>query len=863
MKPYSPSALVDLIHQNKAAAVDAKKVIQAGSTAISIVSKTISDHKGISTAPTQEDKLMLDRGVMEELSRNIQARRKNNKDITVLFPDIELCIQVMVSSILSPKKMTDINLNYSVKKTMTLPPSLMGELVKEISEYVTEEYAIEDKLSDIVREALFETGSYCMAVIPEASVDELINADIIANMSMESYQAKADKLLSEVTESGISFSFATEDYKNLPPKQKELMGMLLSPDIVRVTDNIKLLHFPEVKDRLTGSVIKAKYRQRSAYFATEAASKIEYLDVFRRRTVTQTGSNVAFIRNREEAKRKSVGKPMTVVFPSASVIPVGIPGNEKEHVAYLVLTDENGRPLDSLASPSQAAMDAAGIYTQSTVGSATPIQTAYRNLVSEDKPVNSEQLYSLYKTVLEKQLYDTVRNSLYGKNVKITEANDIYFMMFCRALAGQRTNILFVPKEMMVYFAFYHNDYGIGRSLMDNLTVLSSLRAIILFSKVVSESKSAIDVTKVNVQLDPRDPDYKKTIRMVQDAVLKGRQNDFPIGINNYNEIVHWLQRAGLQFNYSSVEGLPDTRVEFEAGNIQHNVGNTETEDNLGKQMIKAMGMPPELIDNAWGPEFATTAVNNNILLSKRVKIYQKVLTACLNKLTGLFIYTDENLRDKLRKVINEQIGEVESVLTEEEKSLFHKDKTGFIDSYLDKLSENMDVKLPEPENTNLINLSASYETYKSNLMIVIDSVVSTEIFGEDVSGKFSEHVESIKNIYLHHLLRQWCADNNYFPEALAFSSKNKEDIEQLSEVVTSHLSGGIRNGALLLRMMQAVKAAADKDLEMVSGDAAEEASDSGGSSSSSSSDESSGETGDDLGSGKGDSMSGDDMLNF
>lgn len=862
MNPHSPTDLVQLLRQNRQAVVDARTVIQSGGSAISVIPKLVTDPKTPGAPIEAEDRMMLDRSVLEELSRGIQARRRNHQDIIQLFPDIELCIQIMVGSILSPKKMTDVSLIYSLAKSISLPPALSAKLISTIGEYITEEYALEDKLSDILREALYETGSHCIAVIPEASVDELINSDLTGAITTEAFQMKADKLMDElVGEPATGFDIAAE-CANMSEQEKKFFTLALGPSSLRVSTNIKLFHFPDVKDKITSKIVKSRARSSYGTFATEAGRAVEYLDVFRQRTRTPGSSNVSVIRSRDEARRKSVGKPMTAVFPSASVIPVGIPGNEKEHVVYLVLTDENGRPLDYMSSPTQFAAELSGNYTQQAGGGSNPIQTAHRGLIAGEKPVNSEQLYRVYKTVLERQLYQTVKSSLFGKDVKITDANDIYFMMFCRALAGQRTNIVVVPKEMMVYFAFDYNDYGIGKSLMDDLIVLSGLRAVVLFSKVMSEAKSAIDVTSVNVTLDPNDPDKKKTMRTIQDAVMKGRKNDIPFGHNNYNDVTAWVQRAGLRFNFSAVEGLPDTRVEFENSNLQHNVGDTETESNLGKQMIKAMGVPPELVDNAWGPDFASTGTNNNVILSKRVKIYQKKLSVLLSKLVGLYVYTDEHLRDKLRKAINDQADAFEGSLEENEKALFTKNKEAFIEEFLDKLSEGVVVKLPEPENTNLTNMAASYQLYKASLVEMFDSVLSSEIFTEDMTGVFSAHIDSLKNNFVHLLLRRWCADNNYFPEALAFTSSNKEDMEALTQALTGHITDSARTGSIILRMLSAVKEAIAKDLANVSGEGGESVTaDSPDTSIDSGSDGEDGGGGDNMDDFGGDDMTGDDLL--
>lgn len=821
---FEADSLISVINRNKGKTADAKSILETSSGAISILPKLVVDSRSNLTQDVeQSDKLNLDRSILENIYRSALNDRENNKNIVKLFPDIELCIQILVSSVLSPKKMTDIQLNYTFDKELGLVPSLSAEFLKIVSDHIEKEYKLTEILPDIVREALFDSGSYCMAVIPEASVDEMINSDIISGLSMESYAVTADRLIASMTSPAnlIGSSDVRTLTEGLSKPQAELMHMMLGDQVIRITDNHRLLHFPVVKDSISSGVIRQSIR-KGADFAKESADKVKYLDVFRQRQTTSAVSNVSIAKTKTETKRKSIGKPMVIKFPAESTIPVSIPGNEKEHIGYLVLLDENGKPLDNTFN-TNVIQSTSGVYGQVDPKASSPIQSAYRNLILDDSvPADSNQLYHIYKTVLEKRLYETVRSSLYGKNVKIAQANDIYFMMYCRALADQKTNILFVPKEMMVYFTFYYTELGIGKSLLDNLTILSSLRAILLFARVMSEAKNAIDVTKVDIQLDPRDPDPRKTIKMVQDGVMKLRAGFFPVGINNPSELVQWIQRAGLRFGYTGHPDMPDVKIDFDTVKIDHNANSGETEESLRKQTIQALGLPPELIDNAFSPEFATNVVNNNVLLSKRVMLYQNKLSADLKKMTGLLIYTDEMLRDLLRVSVKNHLQELTPTLTEEQKALLQNDPEHFIESYLDQLSEHVFVELPKPENTNLTNLTAEYEVYKAGLAAVVDSIISSEIFAEDIAGEFNAHVDTVKSVFVNHLLRQWCANNNYYTEALAFTNNTKEDVDSMIEVLTSHLNGGIRNGSLLLRMMKDVKAAVDKDLEGVDGEAGE-----------------------------------------
>ncbi|NYW24484.1 hypothetical protein C6506_28745, partial [Escherichia coli] len=103
-------------------------------------------------------------------------------------------------------------------------------------------------------------------------------------------------------------------------------------------------------------------------------------------------------------------------------------------------------------------------------------------------------------------------------------------------------------------------------------------------------------------------------------------------------DLVNWIQRAGLQFSYENNPLIPEVKIDFENANLSHTVPDSDLEEELRKQTIIALGLPPETVDNGFNPEFATTVVNNNILLSKRVLIYQKTLLTHLYRLINIII---------------------------------------------------------------------------------------------------------------------------------------------------------------------------------------------------------------------------------
>lgn len=808
--PVSPTSLINVIRQNKNKKLAATKIIETNPKVIPILPKLIQNREAI--ADIEKSKVNVNKSLFLQIYRSLNTQKQNNDYIIKLFPDIELAIQILISSILSPKKMTDTELIYKFSDTLNIPPTISAKILSTLSTYLNENYALEEKLPDIIRESLFLSGAYILAIIPESSVDELINTDLIPSFSTEHFKEEVDKFLYRYTKP-INIidqrnTISLESIKTL----EDFATFLTTPNYLKITDNPNITQVSNLQSALRKRIIKTNLQKNTA-ISQETLDKLSYIDIFREKSSKVEANDVEFVKTKKETLRKSIGKPLLLKLPTESTIPVFIPGDPSNHIGYFVILDSTGKPLElDLNDYDEHYLYKFFDTSENTQFNIT--KKAYRNL-SQDitKDIDVRQLFDIYKNVVEKQLYNSIKNSLYGSDIEVANKNDIYFLMFTRALKEQKTSLLFIPKELVSYFTFYYNDLGVGKTLLENISILSSLRAILLFSKVMAYIKQSIDVTKVNISLDPNDPDPEKTIEQVQEATLKLRQNFFPLGINNPVDLVDWIQRAGLQFSYENNPLLPEVKIDFENVNLQHTVPQSELEEELRKQMIIAIGLSPETVDNGFSPEFATTVVNNNILLSKRVMIYQKKLLTELSRFISIVVYNDEELRLILKKILYENIEELKPHFSEAQKAYFEKDKESFIDNYLDYLADKLDVQLPKPDNTNIENLSAEFDLYKENLEKVIDSVISTEIFSDEIAGSLASNIDNIKNIFKHHLLRQWMAENNYYPEVLEFINDDDESREKMIELLKDHLLGIMRNTDHFLLTMRKFKKAINADL--------------------------------------------------
>lgn len=853
-----------IVESNKGKKLSASRIIQAAKKDLPILPKLIADPKSNIKAGENpiDDQNAVNYEVLRQITYDLYNKKKNNKYIIELFPDIELAIQILTSSILSPKKMNGSLVNYSLDKMIKLDPDLSYKFLNIIKEDINTHYKLDEKLSDMLRESLFETGSYVTAVIPETSVDDIINSDIIKNYA---------------TESIVRTSHELQKTKEIIPKIKPIVAAenkkienflkeVINENVFTLTDNFDILKLPKLRNKLRAAYVKNRIKSKSPMIVTE---DLNYLDIFRKRDTKELEQNKNYLRvkTKEETLKKNVGRPMFIKIPSESIIPVFPPNDNQKHVGYFLLIDENGYPVSADQPESYLQKITNIVSTDPQRGQTSLASKAYHNLVNSQEPVDVRDIYQSYKPIIENILYESIKKSIYGFHQDFSNYNDIYYLMFTRAISEQKTGIVFIPKELVSYIAFDYNDNGTGKTLLSSLSVLSSLRAIMLFSKVMSYAKSAIDVTTVNVSFDPNDPDPNKTLETISDQVLKVRQNLVPVFTANPVELVDRLQRAGLRFTYENHPGMPNIKIDYDNTPMSHTIPDTDLDDIIRKQMIMGLGLAPEMVDNAFSPEFATSVVANNILLSKRVSIYQNKFTPMIKNFIEIVVENDEVLYSKLKKFVLKNKDRILDSLKASSKQLSIEDEEEFVRKVIRTFMNKLVISLPKPDNTNITNLSSEFDIYKDNLIKFVDSIVSSEIIPEDLAGELSMHVDTIKNTFVHHLLRKWAAENDYYPEALNLiteKAKAEDELSPNSKSVVEYLTKLYSYSVGILGAMSKYKDAVNKDLGNlnVEGSGASSMSSSGSSYSQSDSGASSDEDASDYGFGEKEGDD-DDILSF
>lgn len=790
--------------------------------------KTQYDNSGNRTisAPDQNN--------FSNISKDIAEKTQDAQSITQLFPDTELSAQILISSILSPKDMSKSELTY-VSGDGLKSSEISSLLVSKIKEYFTRVYKIEPLLPKILRQILFESGSYPLVVLPENTVDDLINGSSKITLEGLSELVNKDGTFRNlgflgnrdtVKQSGLSLVMesinVTSFSGNYNHKVTDNEGKAL--EYITVTDNPHVLKLPRVVEKNRKVQVTSILRNNSKLGSMSLEdrqkkmtdSELSQLLYKSRHTNAQPFVKV---KTNNELAREPVGNPLILKLPSESIIPVFTPGDEEKHVGYFVIIDAEGNPVNR-NSQSDHFDD-----LQSRINSSTSNMSSY--LLNRAKKTFGDSLTNItvtqaskvYADIIESDLLARLRNGIYGNNISIGGNEEVYRIMLSRVFQNQFTQLLYVPIELVTYFAYKYDERGVGKSLMDDMRILNSLRAMVLFSKVMASLKNSIGRTVVDLKLDERDPNPQKTIETAIHEISKTRQQYFPLGLSTPGDLVEWIQKSGYEYTFSGHPGIPDTSIQFSEKNSNYTKPDDTLEEDLRKRAIMAVGLSPETVDNGFTAEFATTVVANNILLAKRVLQIQEVFIPQLTDHIRKIILNDGTLFRELRDIVKENIDKVKDD-SDIDIEVF-KDNEDMITHYVvSEFTSNLTVTLPEPNSVTLENQMHAFDLYIESIDKALPFFVSTEILVQDFSGEVSAKADEIKNIIKAYFCRKWLAENNVLPELSDIVITDEEGNPMLDfvQIQSEHINGLTKSIIKLMERTHKVGVAADKDISNITG---------------------------------------------
>lgn len=752
---------------------------------------------------------------------NIASRTATNishaDTVMQMLPDMQLGAQILISSITSPKDMMTLELAYQTTPGI-LPPSVMATVVAAVRDHFDKVYKIKNKIPRILQEVLFDKGSHVVAIIPENSIDELINRGNA--ISMESFYealgvdrnspnpipaigtpigflgAGKNGYTNTKTKVGsglgeIAFSIGNESLESVFESYKvqnhafsqkvhyeTTPGKFEALEHIHVTDNPNVLRIPKIEEKLRRDQINAKLKINSNTIAIEnfgssATGAIKLDDrslknlIYKpRKRGVQT---MQVMKTDNQLDRRSIGHPLVMELPSESVIPVYTPGQEDRHVGYFVLLDQTGNPVKAMNEK-----DSFGEMQQRLITANNQTSGIVNRLkqLTEGLGVNQHEyadtMVRVYADMVEQDLLARLRNGIYSNSVALGKNTDYYRVMLARVLQQQNTTVLFMPADMVTYFARKHNQYGIGISILDEMKILNNMRAIAMMGNTILGIKNSIPRTQVNLTIDETDPDPYKTAETVLQEIARVNQTSVPFGASAPADIADYYQRAQYQVRVTGHPAIPETNIEYTEGTTNYSKVDTELEESLQKKALAAMGLNSEHINNGFNSETATSVVANNLMLSRRVLIIQDQINPHITDYHRKVIRADEDLQEQLRNIL---ATDYEALQIDEETIAkeIGQDKANVkelvIRHIVNDFVEGLEVTLPRPNTATIENQKAALDNYIELLDVALDSYLSDKFFTEELGGEVTRSVESIKEMLKAHFVRAYMSENGIMTE--------------------------------------------------------------------------------------------------
>lgn len=877
--------------------INVLQAIRADTQDTALITKLVEDHSSRRFDERGNQTIeMPTTATMREMAGGISSDIQDVDHIFATFPDLELAAMILISSILAPKDL--VTTEVEITLDMTIFNAELGADVQErFNTFFETTYKIKDQCYDILYDMLFRTGSYAVAVIPENAIDEIINGH--ANYSTESHSRLIHDMMdrrsfgvlgpaelqTNETEAGLE-SFSSVLNRNYIPGGDYPTQIIHTANSkptltlrTHVTDNINYLKLPDLiahrQAEARGQVLNKMYgeglesrRARRIIRARATGANSDGLVPTHQDDATDQMSDyemrgliykhrhgrhapVRTVPTQDQLRRRSVDEPLVMVFPSESVIPCHVPGNFQRHVGYFVILDKNGYPVSRSTSPDllEQFRNMPG-HTKDFASSLLARTSLNVGIGSFDcnNAMHRDAMLKTFTDIIEANLSARLRNGINSTSARIATTQDVMQIMLARELAGDQTQLLWVPIENMTYFANDYDNNGIGRSLISRSKNLFAMRAGLLYAEVAGGIKNSIGRTKVAVQLDEVDFDNDTSIELLMDKYMRTRQEMLPLTTLDPADLGNWITRAGVEFTFEGGEDTPDMRVDISEHQSNFPKPDSDLRDMLEKTSFRAVHITPELLETVHQPEHATGIVNNNIMLSRRVIQHQNAFNPLLTDHCQKRIRMGSRFVTELTELIWDSFDQLE-LPDELRKRAANSEaaKETIVNMTVTDIIDSLVVQLVRPRTVALSNQVSELEEYEKALDLVLDNMFNTDILSEDIVGQeFSQKAEQMKMILKSHYLRRQMSHAGFMAETISeLSATDKEN--QMPEA--------LRQAAAIAKNMTVSYAQHLRDMKKFREDAETIAENSdisdGGSSSSSSSDN------DD------DQSSGGDSMNF
>ena len=658
-----------------------------------------------------------------------------------LFTEEEDVASQYLPMLLSPNENLEFLMNWDLNPDVIVELK-KNELLNTLSKYMNINHDIRGKVGDILKKSKFTEGAYIELIIPEKTLDNLLNNKYVTKEQQNSSYS-------------IFHNFNVES-----DKTKKFIGMANENKKVNRLDNLKLNLSDDLSKLL--EPLFSKYTNDvfiDSMLTQENSKKI--VNPFRD-VIPISGNHIykPMILTTDITKTK--GKPLVMEISPASCIPIYNGNAVDNHLGYILLLDRFGNFINHKD------------VNRDTGYGGEHMLSSYNNLTNENitdvnKVPKIEHIEQLYEKTVIKEIKAKFKNSIYNNvsNITVASVNDVFRIMFRRYMSNQNIQMLYIPKQMVSYVAFKYRDNGTGESLREKAKYLNEIRSLLTLADIGTSIKNQIVETNYNIQLDDS-VDVVEAMANLNNNIIDSRKKGYAFGVNSEDDAKNILARQGVTTNYKH-KVLPNTEInkEIRTNNIPRI--DKETLEGFSSRVIRKYGLSEKLLKDGYDGQFAISIIANDKLLATKLSEERSKFMEMITYNYRLRMKYDNNVRDIIKNLITVKD------LTDLTKESIDITNTEAIVNYV---IDNIHLSMPDlSSKTTDEMLAERFDKYEDNLEKVLNYMLSDEALSSILVGEdFQDQVEDLSSVLKASLMRTWIKNNNFLPEVSKLFEYNKDD---------------------------------------------------------------------------------------
>ena len=183
--------------------------------------------------------------------------------------------------------------------------------------------------------------------------------------------------------------------------------------------------------------------------------------------------------------------------------------------------------------------------------------------------------------------------------------------------------MVFVPTDLLHYFAFAYRPEGDGACKLDEISFLLSLRTNFMIANVMAAARNAVEHRQIKFTPSDQETNIEGFMDAVTNIFNAKMQSNLSL---DPSEIMGDMYNNSLTVVPTKIPGMIDS-LEIDAE--RSSGGSVPADDKLLEDLtnlyVSGLDVPPASLNQLSEPEYAKSLVVNNLFFAKNIARYQRI----------------------------------------------------------------------------------------------------------------------------------------------------------------------------------------------------------------------------------------------